>query len=69
MSRVRAGRRGPRCRPVRTGFTGVRRFGDFVRSLGIAKNILNDRLQRLAEYATSVREQVDLTVAVTTRAA
>ena len=33
---------------VRDAFLGVRRFGDFQKSLGIAKNILAARLQRLA---------------------
>jgi DNA-binding HxlR family transcriptional regulator len=32
---------------VRDAFLGVRRFGDFQRSLGIAKNILATRLERL----------------------
>lgn len=32
---------------IRDAFLGVRRFGDFQRSLGIAKNILADRLERL----------------------
>jgi DNA-binding HxlR family transcriptional regulator len=34
---------------VRDAFLGVRRFGDFQRSLGIAKNILATRLERLCE--------------------
>jgi DNA-binding HxlR family transcriptional regulator len=33
---------------IRDAFLGVRRFGDFQRSLGIAKNILAKRLERLA---------------------
>ena len=32
---------------VRDAFFGVRRFGDFEKSLGIAKNILTDRLKKL----------------------
>lgn len=32
---------------VRDAFLGVRRFGDFQRSIGIAKNILAARLERL----------------------
>jgi DNA-binding HxlR family transcriptional regulator len=32
---------------VRDAFFGARRFSDFEKSLGIAKNILSDRLQRL----------------------
>lgn len=34
---------------VRDAFFGVRRFGDFERSLGIAKNVLSSRLQRLVD--------------------
>ncbi|OWQ85641.1 transcriptional regulator [Roseateles aquatilis] len=34
---------------VRDAFDEKRRFGDFQRSLGIAKNILADRLRRLVE--------------------
>ena len=34
---------------VRDAFNGVRRFDDFLDSLGIARNILADRLQRLVE--------------------
>ena len=33
---------------IRDAFLGVRRFGDFQKSLGIAKNILATRLERLA---------------------
>jgi DNA-binding HxlR family transcriptional regulator len=33
---------------VRDAFLGVRRFGDFQRSLGVAKNILSARLRALA---------------------
>jgi DNA-binding HxlR family transcriptional regulator len=32
---------------VRDAFDGVRRFGDFQRNLGVAKNILTERLRRL----------------------
>jgi DNA-binding HxlR family transcriptional regulator len=35
---------------VRDAFFGARRFGDFEKSLGIAKNILADRLDRLVEH-------------------
>jgi DNA-binding HxlR family transcriptional regulator len=35
---------------VRDAFLGVRRFGDFQKSLGIAKNILAMRLERLAAH-------------------
>ena len=34
---------------VRDAFLGVRRFDDFQRSLGVARNVLNTRLQRLVE--------------------
>ena len=34
---------------VRDAFGGMRRFGDFQRSLGVARNILSDRLRKLVE--------------------
>jgi len=34
---------------VRDAFDGVRRFSDFQRSLGVARNILAERLRRLVE--------------------
>jgi DNA-binding HxlR family transcriptional regulator len=34
---------------VRDAFDGTRRFGDFRRSLGVARNILTDRLHKLVE--------------------
>lgn len=34
---------------VRDAFLGVRRFDDFQRSLGVARNVLNTRLQRLVD--------------------
>ena len=34
---------------VRDAFDGVCRFGDFQRSLGVARNILSDRLRKLVE--------------------
>jgi DNA-binding HxlR family transcriptional regulator len=34
---------------VRDAFRGVRRFDDFQRSLGVARNVLQTRLQRLVE--------------------
>jgi DNA-binding HxlR family transcriptional regulator len=34
---------------LRDAFLGVRRFDDFQRGLGVARNILNTRLQRLVE--------------------
>jgi DNA-binding HxlR family transcriptional regulator len=41
---------------VRDAFFGARRFGDFEASLGIAKNILSDRLQRLVEHGIFVKQ-------------
>jgi len=43
---------------VRDAFFGVRRFGDFERSLGIAKNILSARLQHLVDH--EILERVDV---------
>jgi len=43
---------------VRDAFFGVRRFGDFEQSLGIAKNILSDRLSHLVDHG--VFERVDV---------
>jgi len=34
---------------VRDAFDGMRRFGDFQRNLGMARNILSDRLRKLVE--------------------
>lgn len=34
---------------VRDAFDGTRRFGDFQRSLGVARNILSDRLRKLTD--------------------
>lgn len=34
---------------IRDAFDGVRRFGDFQRGLGVARNILADRLHKLVE--------------------
>ena len=34
---------------VRDAFDGMRRFGDFQRNLGAARNILSDRLRKLVE--------------------
>jgi DNA-binding HxlR family transcriptional regulator len=34
---------------IRDAFLGVRRFDDFQRSLGVARNVLTDRLNRLVE--------------------
>jgi DNA-binding HxlR family transcriptional regulator len=42
---------------VRDAFFGARRFGEFERSLGIAKNVLSARLQHLVEHG--IFERVD----------
>lgn len=34
---------------VRDAFDGMRRFGDFQKSLGVARNILSDRLKKLVD--------------------
>src|SRR3954463_2223050 len=34
---------------IRDAFVGVRRFDDFQRDLGVARNVLSDRLQRLVD--------------------
>lgn len=34
---------------IRDAFDGARRFGDFQRGLGVARNILTDRLRKLVE--------------------
>ncbi|ADY81102.1 hypothetical protein BDGL_000516 [Acinetobacter pittii PHEA-2] len=34
---------------MRDAFDGMRRFGDFQRSLGVARNILSDRLKKLVD--------------------
>lgn len=41
---------------VRDAFDGMRRFSDFQRSLGVARNILTDRLYRLVEGGILARE-------------
>lgn len=40
---------------VRDAFFGIRRFSDFQQNLGIAKNILTDRLARLVDQGIMVR--------------
>ncbi|WCB96151.1 putative HTH-type transcriptional regulator [Baekduia alba] len=34
---------------IRDAFLGVRRFGDFAERLGVARNVLQDRLERLVD--------------------
>lgn len=41
---------------VRDAFDGVRRFGDFQRSLGMARNILSDRLRKLVDAGILVMQ-------------
>ena len=43
---------------VRDAFFGARRFGDFERSLGIAKNVLSARLRHLVDHG--IFEPVDV---------
>jgi DNA-binding HxlR family transcriptional regulator len=43
---------------VRDAFFGARRFGDFQKSLGIAKNVLSARLQHLVDHG--IFERVDV---------
>jgi len=43
---------------VRDAFFGARRFGDFERNLGIAKNVLSARLAHLVEHG--IFERVDV---------
>jgi DNA-binding HxlR family transcriptional regulator len=43
---------------VRDAFLGARRFADFERSLGIAKNVLTARLQHLVEHGIFERADV-----------
>ena len=41
---------------VRDAFDGTRRFGDFQRSLGVARNILSDRLRKLVDAGILVTQ-------------
>lgn len=43
---------------IRDAFFGVRRFSDFQSSLGIARNILTNRLQRLVDHGILARVDV-----------
>jgi len=43
---------------LREAFFGVRRFSDFRRSLGIARNTLTDRLSRLVEHGVLAKERI-----------
>src|SRR3954466_13822696 len=40
---------------LRDAFRGVRRFDDLQRDLGIARNILTDRLQKLVDHGVLMR--------------
>ena len=44
---------------VRDAFYGVRRFEDFTRDLGIARNVLTDRLTRLVDAGILERHQYE----------
>lgn len=44
---------------VRDAFFGARRFAEFEQSLGIAKNILSDRLQKLVAHEILEKHPVD----------
>ncbi|MEM8607129.1 MAG: helix-turn-helix domain-containing protein [Myxococcota bacterium] len=44
---------------IRDAFFGVRRFAEFERSLGISKNVLTDRLQRLIDHGVLERERLN----------
>ena len=44
---------------VRDAFYGVRRFEDFTRDLGIARNVLTDRLNRLVDAEILERHQYE----------
>lgn len=44
---------------LRDAFYGVRRFEDFTRDLGIARNVLTDRLTRLVEVGVLERRQYE----------
>jgi len=48
---------------VRDAFFGVRRFGDFEKSLGIAKNILTDRLKKLVASGIFVKVDAEYRLA------
>ncbi len=43
---------------VRDAFFGARRFGDFEKSLGIAKNILSARLEHLVQHGVFERTDI-----------
>lgn len=43
---------------VRDAFFGRKRFSEFQESLGIARNILTDRLQKLVEHEVMVKERL-----------
>lgn len=44
---------------VRDAFFGMRRFAEFERSLGISKNILTDRLQKLVDHEVLERTRLN----------
>lgn len=44
---------------LRDAFYGVRRFHEFVEDLGIARNVLTDRLKRLVEHGVLERQRYE----------
>lgn len=46
---------------VRDAFFGAKRFAEFEQNLGIAKNILSDRLQKLVEHDVFEKHRLDET--------
>ncbi len=45
---------------VRDAFLGVKRFGDFQTNLGIAKNVLADRLARLVDHGVLAKHDAGM---------
>jgi DNA-binding HxlR family transcriptional regulator len=44
---------------IRNAFYGARRFDDFAQDLGVARNVLTDRLAGLVEHGVFTREQYE----------
>lgn len=44
---------------IRDAFFGMRRFAEFERSLGISKNVLTDRLQKLVDHGVLERTRLN----------
>lgn len=43
---------------LKAAFTGIRRFNDFRRALGVSRSRLQDRLDRLVEHGILVKQQI-----------